>query len=177
MKWTKQHSKPMYLGILVLAAAGALVLAVGVFAGGDTQPHEIYSHVHGNDTSNEGVEWIVEVGRLEWNDVSTYCWHRVFARNTTSVAVTGEWEWKHFVKNNTNTWNETDKILDDINFLSRRRGNQELSRYGWTSVDLPIMGGTFEIDAYTRIDMVKTGSNITGNAGKRSIKSIWFETE
>ena len=175
MTRAKQHSKVMCLGILVLAAAGALVITAGVFAGGDTQPHEIYSHVHTNDTSNEGVEWIVKVGRLEWNDVSTYCWHKVFAKNNTSESVTGEWEWKHFVKNSTNTWSKTDKILDDINFRSNREGSQELTRSGWTSIDLPILGGTFEIDAYTRVDMVEGGSNITGNAGKRSIKSIWFD--
>ena len=63
--WVQRHSKVMRLGILVLAAAGALIVTIGVFAGGDTQPHEIYSHVHTNDTSNEGVEWIVKVGKLE----------------------------------------------------------------------------------------------------------------
>ena len=176
MKRIKQHSKVMRLGILVLAAAGALIVTVGVFAGGDTQPHEIYSHVHTNDTSNDGVEWIVKVGKLEWNNASTYCWHKVFARNNTSESVTGEWEWKHFVKNSTSTWNKTDKILTNINFKSNKRGSQELTVAGWTSVDLPGVG-TYRIEAYTRIDMVKAGINITGNAGKREIMSIWFEAE
>ena len=171
MKRAKQHSKAMRLGIVVFAAVGALVITAGVFAGGDNQPHEINSHVHKNDTSNAGVEWIVEVGKLEWHSVSTYCWHKVFVKNNTNDSVTGEWEWKHHVRNETNTWSETDKIVTSINLQSN---GQELTRSGWTSVDLPAAGGTFEIDAYTRVDLVKNGANITGNAGKRSIKSVWF---
>ncbi len=80
MKRTKQHSKVMRLRIVVFAAVGALVITAGVFAGGDHQPHEINSHVHTNDTDNAGVEWIVKVGRLEWNSTSTYCWHKVYAK-------------------------------------------------------------------------------------------------
>lgn len=176
MKRTKQHSKVMRLGIVVFAAVGALVITAGVFAGGDHQPHEINSHVHTNDTDNAGVEWIVKVGRLEWNSTSTYCWHKVFAKNNTNDSVTGEWEWKHFVKNSASTWSKTDKILTDINFRANRKGSQELSRSGWTSIDLP-GAGTYRIEAYTRIDMVKDGSNnITGTAGQRDIMSIWFET-
>ncbi|MCE2397142.1 hypothetical protein J4G02_21745 [Candidatus Poribacteria bacterium] len=177
MKRTKQHSKVMRLGIVVFAAVGALVITAGVFAGGDNQPHGINSHVHRNDTDNAGVEWIVEVGKLEWHSVSTYCWHKVFAKNNTSESITGEWEWKHHVRNETNTWSETDKIVTSINFQSNGQGSQELTKSGWTSVDLPSAGGTFEIDAYTRVDLVKNGTNITGNAGKRSIKSVWFDID
>ena len=171
MKRAKQHSKAMRLGIVVFAAVGALVITASVFAGGDNQPHGINSHVHTNDTDNDGVEWIVKVGRLEWNNNSTYCWHKVFAKNNTTASVTGEWEWKHHVRNKTNTWSETDKILDDINFKANRKGSQELTRSGWTGVDLPIAGGTFEIDAYTRVDLVKDGINVTGTAGQRDIMS------
>lgn len=169
-----QHLKRMGLGILVWVAAGALVVTVVVFAGGDSAPHPIDSHVHTNDTSNAGVEWIVKVGRLEWNNVSTYCWHSVFARNNTSKSITGDWEWKHYVRNRRGTWSETDKILQTINFRANRQGTQELTRSGWTSVDLPDRRDTYRIEAYTRVDMVKGGSNITGNAGKRSIMSVWF---
>ena len=173
MKGIRQHPKAMRLGILVLAAVGALVVTVGVFAGGDNQPHEINSHVHTNDTNNEGVEWIVKVGRLDWNNISTYCWHKVYAKNNTTDSITGDWEWKHFVKNSAGTWSDTDKILTDINFRANRQGSQQLSSSGWTSIDLP-GAGTYRIEAYTRIDMVKAGSNITGTAGQRDIMSVWF---
>lgn len=160
--------------VLLVFAGATLFLTAEVFAGGDRSPHGINSHIHINDTGRSNVSWIVKVGRLEWNSVSTYCWHSVYARNNRGSNATGEWEWKHHVRNRNNTWNDTDKILKQNITLA---AGQSLSRSGWTSVDLPSGNVDYRIDAYTRISLVKNRRNITSGAGQRDIVSIWFDKE
>ena len=163
------------LVVLFIFAVGTLVLTIGGFAGGDFSPHPIYSHVHRRYTSNAGVDWIVEVGRLEWNNVSTYSWHRVYVKNDTSESVTGEWEWKHYVRNESGGWSKTDKIQQTINLRANRLGDQVLSRYGWVSIDLPPGVDKYRIEAYTRVSLVKEGISLTaGGLGQRDIMSEWF---
>ena len=61
------------LAVLFVFAGGILVLTAAVFAEGDDEPHGNKSHVHTNDTGEDDVDWIVKVGKLEWNGASTYC--------------------------------------------------------------------------------------------------------
>ena len=167
---TKRQGK--VLAVLFVFAIGTLVLTVGIFAGGDFSPHEKYSHIHRSDESELGVDWIVEVGRLEWNNISTYSWHKVYVRNNSDDTVTGEWEWKHYVRNEQGG-GMTDKHVGSVN-LSGDAGDELLSKSGWASVDLTD-DGTYRIEAYTRVSLIKGGSSLTaGGLGQRDIMSKWF---
>ena len=163
--------KVTFLAVLFVFAGATLFLTAEVFAKGDRSPHGINSHVHTNDTGKDDVDWIVKVGKLEWNGVSTYCWHSVYAKNKKGSPASGDWEWKHHVRNKKNTWSKTDKIWKkDITLAA----GESLSSSGWTSVDLPTPNVEYRIDAYTRISLIKNGRNITSGAGQRDIMSVWF---
>ena len=99
-----------FLAVLFVLAGATLFLTGEVFAKDDRSPHGNNSHIHTTDTGKDNVDWIVKVGRLEWNGFSTYCWHSVYARNNKGSYASGEWEWKHHVRNKDNTWSKTDKI-------------------------------------------------------------------
>ena len=151
------------LVVLFILAVGTLVLTAEVFAEGDDSPHGNKSHVHTNDTGKDDVDWIVKVGKLEWNGFSTYCWHSVYAINHKGNPASGDWEWKHHVRNKNNTWSKTDKILKrDITLAA----GESLSSAGWTSIDLPSKLTQYRIDAYTRISLVKNRRNITSGTGQ-----------
>ena len=161
------------LAVLFVFAGGILVLTAAVFAEGDNSPHGNNSHVHTNDTGEDDVDWIVKVGKLEWNGVSTYCWHSVYAINHRGNHAAGDWEWKHHVRNKDNTWSKTDKIWTRDVTLN---AGESLSSSGWTSIDLPSTPGVeYRIEAYTRISLIKNRRNITSGTGQRNIMSVWFE--
>ena len=160
----------MALAVLFVFAWATLFLTVEVF--GDSSPHGMNSHVHKKDTGEDDVDWIVKVGRLEWNSASTYCWHSVYARNKKGSPASGDWEWKHHVRNKNNTWSKTDKIWKkDVTLAA----GESLSSSGWTSIDLPSPNVEYRIDAYTRISLVKNGRNITSGTGQSDIASVWFK--
>ena len=168
----KGRLKVAFLSVLFVFAGATLFLTVEVFAKDDRSPHGNNSHIHTTDTGKDDVDWIVKVGRLEWNGVSTYCWHSVYAKNHKGSDASGEWEWKHHVRNKNNTWSKTDKILKrDITLAA----GESLSSSGWTSIDLPSKLTQYRIDAYTRISLVKNRRNITSGTGQRDIMSIWFD--
>ena len=163
------------LAVLLFFAGATLFLTAKVFAKGDNSPHPINTnHVHENDTGKDNVDWIVKVGKLESNGLSTYCWHSVYAKNKKGSPASGDWEWKHHVRNKAGTWSETDKIWKKDVTLG---AGESLSASGWTSIDLPSPNVECRIDAYTRISLVKNRRNITGGTGQRDIMSVWFDKE
>ena len=168
---TKGRLKVTFLAVLFVFASATLFLTA---AEGDESLHGNYSHIHTRNTGKDDVDWIVKVGKLEWNGLSTYCWHSVYARNNKGSYASGDWEWKHHVKNKDNTWSKTDKIWKrDITLAA----GESLSSAGWTSIDLPSRSAEYRINAYTRISLIKNGRNITSGTGQRNIMSVWFLKE
>lgn len=92
---TSRSSKGTLLAISVcFSFLATLAFTPIVFAGGDTSEHN-KSHSHNHRTSarstNDEVQWTVEVGKIDWNGVSTYVWHKVVARNNGQNRITGDW--------------------------------------------------------------------------------------
>lgn len=83
-----------------LSLVGTLALTLMVFAKSDTSEHNksrSHNHRTSHRSSNDEVQWTVEVGKIDWNNVSTFVWHKVVARNNGQNRIIGDWEWNHEV--------------------------------------------------------------------------------
>lgn len=181
---TSRSSKGTLLAISVcFSFLATLAFTPIVFAGGDTSEHN-KSHSHNHRTSarstNDEVQWTVEVGKIDWNGVSTYVWHKVVARNNGQNRITGDWEWNHEVTGTgDNDFDAHDTTFRTFSFSARRRGDQQLTKQGYSSVDLP-GAGTYRLTAYTEVTMYRGNTELTkpppgqSRKNKRSIKSIEF---
>ena len=120
----------------------------------------------------------MEVGKIDWNNASTYVWHKVVARNNGRNRITGDWEWNHEVTSDAG-WDDEDTTFRTFSFAARRRGTQQLTKQGFSSVDLP-GSGNYQITAYTEVTMYRGNRELTKppvnqpRKNKRSIKSKWF---
>ena len=181
---TKRRMRILWITVF-FSLVGTLVLTLLVFAQfpHDETEHNKGSHYHvtsGRSANNE-VEWRVGIGNLDWNDVSTYVWHKVFAQNNGNNRINVEWEWSHEVTSDVPLPEPLhDTIFKQETFAANRRGDQELTKQGYTSVDLP-MAGRYRIRAYTEVTMYRGNTELTKppagqpRKNKRKIKSIGFE--
>ena len=153
-----------------------------VFALDDETGHDKnrgHYHTTSGRSANNEVEWRVVVGKLDWNSASTFVWHKAFAQNNGDNRINVEWEWSPEVTGSTLNFPLDDTTFRRATFQSDRRGDQELTKQGYSSVDLP-GPGRYRIRAYTEVTMYRGNTELTKppkgkpRKNKRSIQSIEF---
>ena len=179
---TSRSTKGTVLAIIVFfGLVGTLAFTLMALAKSDTSEHNKGTHYHttSSRSANNEVQWRVEVGNLDWNNASTYVWHKVFAQNNGNNRITGDWEWNHEVTGDNLPVPLHDTTFRTFNFARERRGDQQLTKQGYSSVDLP-GAGRYRITAYTEVTMYRGNTELTKppegrtRKNKRSIKSIEF---
>lgn len=172
-----------------LSLVGTLALTLMVFAGSDTSEHDkSRSHRHRTSARSQApyedwIQWSVEVGRMYWDNTSTFVQHSIVVRNNSDEDIKGDWEFNHHVFKEHSPWlgNATDD--DPIRNIS---AGGTWSKSGCTEVYFPSgnkKAGKYQITAYTRVTLFYKGTKeVTKPSGgqrknQRDIKSEWFNVK
>lgn len=156
-----------------------------VFAHNEDREHpKSRDHRHRSSARSTGayrdwVQWSVEVGRMYWDNESTFVWHYILVRNLSDEEIDGDWEFNHHVMKEDFTWADDDTTfgIEAIDLEEDNPGTT-WAKSGCSEVYLPDNNndlGRYQITAYTEVTLRHGNDELTRNATKkRSIKSVWF---